>query len=118
MKKEAKYLKTIRNPMSNNPAFLAEIDNDRRIWGMWNNKSLSFYFISNDVITDLHLTIEAAEALRLVIEKLQNEMAFQNYAHTFSTQGIAPKKKALVSTKKAGLGKKTKKQPSLKKKKK
>lgn len=118
MKKENNYLKTVRNPMGKNPAYLAKIDHNRRIWAIFNGQCLSFYFVNDDVITDLHLTIEATEALRLVIEKIQNEMAFQNYAHTISTQGIAPKKKTLATSKKAGCGKTMKKRPSVKKKKK
>ena len=117
MIREISYLKTIRNPMTSNPAYMAIIDDNRRIWGQFHGHGCSFYFVSGNNITDLHLTAEAVEALRVIVEKLQNEMAFQNYAYTISTQGHAPKKKTLTNAKKAGCGKKMKKRPSIKKKK-
>lgn len=106
--------------MNRTPAYLAELDGDRRIWGVFLEEidTCSFYFIKDNTITDLHLTIEAVEGLRAIIEKLQIELALQNYSHVISTQGISPKKKPLAASKKAGSSKKTKKQPSAKKKKK
>lgn len=106
----------------NETAFIASIDENRRVWGQYRHGfGCSFYIVNGDLVTELHLTVEGTEALRLVIEKLQNDASTLNYFHTtrtISTQGKSPKKKTLVSSKKAGLNKKTKKRPSLVKKKK
>lgn len=119
MNKELNYLKTLRNPMnSDSMAYLASIDDHRRIWGQYRHGfGCSFYIVNGDMVTELHLTAEGTEALRLVIEKLQNEMSMLGYVHTISTQAHSPKKKTPTGAKKAGSKRKTKKRPSLAKKK-
>ena len=55
------------NPM-NSPAYLATIDEHRRIWGLYNKGVCSFFLVKGDSVRDFHLTLEATVALRLVIE--------------------------------------------------
>jgi hypothetical protein len=104
----------------NNPSCMAKLSNDRRIYGvlMKEQKTCGFYFLKDEKFTHLYLSLEAVEGLRAVIEKLQVESALQDYSYAISTRGATPKKKPLAASKKAGCGKKTKKQPSVKKKKK
>lgn len=118
MNSEIKYLSTTRNPMnSNNAAYLATIDDHRRIWGITSGNTYSFYIINGDEIHDVHLTPEATEALRIIIERLQSDSSFIGYSTKISTQAHSPKKKTPVATKKAGSNRKIKR-PSLAKKKK
>lgn len=109
---ETKYLATLRNPMnSDSPAYLATIDDHRRIWGQYHKGyGCSFYIINGDIITDLHLTEEATIALHLVLEGLYKKISQS------SIQVKSPKKKTPVVTKKAGNKRTTKKRPSLAKK--
>jgi len=100
----------------NSPAYLATIDKYRRIWGLYNNGICSLFIINGDIVTDFHLTPEAIEALRLVIEKLQNEMTTLDYMK-ISTGSYNPVQKTPLATKRAGNKRKTKR-PSLVKKKK
>jgi len=103
------------NPM-NSPAYLATIDEYRRIWGLYNKGICSFFIVKGDAVIDFHLTPEATEALRLVIERLQNEMTTLGYMK-ISTGAYSPVQKTPLATKKAGNKRKTKR-PSLAKKKK
>jgi hypothetical protein len=52
----------------NSPAYLATIDEHRRIWGLYNKGVCSFFLVKGDSVRDFHLTLEATVALRLVIE--------------------------------------------------
>lgn len=103
------------SPM-NSPAYLAIIDEHRRVWGLYNQGFCSFVIFKEDSITDIHLTIDATEALRLVIEKLQSEMTTLGYMK-ISTQALSLNTKTSLVAKKAGNRRKTKR-PSLAKKKK
>ena len=117
MKKQMKHLKTIRNSMGEKLIYHAKIDDTRSVWGKYSHGfGFSFYFIKNEFLTDVHLTTEAAEALRLIIEKLQNETTTLGYMK-ISTSAHSPNKKAPLTAKKAGSKRKTKR-PSLAKKKK
>jgi hypothetical protein len=100
----------------NSPAYLATIDEHRRVWGLYNKGVCSFFIIKGEKVMDFHLTLEAVEALRLVIEKLQNEMTTLGYMK-ISTGTYSPVKKTPLTAKKAGKKRKTKR-PSLAKKKK
>lgn len=102
---------------SDSIAYMASIDDSRRVWGQYRHGfGCSFYIVNGDMVTELHLTIEGTEALRLVIEKLQSEILSIGYMK-ISTQAHSPNKKNPTVAKKAGNNRKTKR-PSLAKKKK
>lgn len=107
------------NTKNKNFAIEAKLDNNRKILSKYSDtyNLCSFYFFNHGVITNVHLSLEAVEAMRLLIIAMQEEMAKKKIAYTIMTKSFVPKGKT-GSAKKAGCSGKTKKRPSKSKSKK